>query len=120
LFILGGYGNTRGFQPAETTGEAGYQFSVEYSHKIWSGVWQGKNMVASTGPFVDGGHVWNRIDAQTEDNTLISVGLGAELAAALTKFGETSLRFDVAVPVGDYDSAEVDTATVYVRLGQTF
>lgn len=120
LFVIGGYGSIRGFEPAETTGEAGVQVSIEYSHKLWSGNWQGKNVVASAGPFVDGGHVWNRIDAQTTDNTLISVGIGAEVQAALTKFGPTTLRFDLAYPLGNYTSEEVETTTVYLRLGQSF
>jgi hemolysin activation/secretion protein len=81
---------------------------------------QGKAVTASAAGFVDGGHVWNRIDAQTQDNTLLSVGLGAEVEAALTKYGPTKLRLDFAHTLGDYTSEEVDSNTVYVRLGQTF
>jgi hemolysin activation/secretion protein len=120
LFILGGYGSVRGFEPAETTGEAGYQFSVEYTHKLWSGMWQGKNVTASAGPFVDGGKVWNRVEASVQDNSLVSVGFGAEIEAALTKYGPTKLRFDLAVPVGSYNSPEVEGTTIYLRFGQTF
>ncbi|NQU71702.1 MAG: BamA/TamA family outer membrane protein [Rhodospirillales bacterium] len=120
LFVIGGYGSIRGFEPAETTGEAGVQFSVEYTHKLWSGNMHGKAVTASAGTFVDGGHVWNRIDAQTQDDTLLSVGVGAEVEAALTKFGPTKLRLDYARTLGDYKSQEVSPNSVYVRLGQTF
>jgi hemolysin activation/secretion protein len=120
LFVIGGYGSVRGFEPAETTGEAGWQASIEYSHEIWSGNMSGKAVTASAGPFFDGGHVWNRLDAQTSDNTLLSAGVGAEVQAALTKFGPTTLRLDVAFSLGDYESEQVETATVYLRLGQTF
>jgi len=120
LFILGGYGNIRGFQSAETTGEHGIQCSVEYIHKLWSGAWRGRNVVASAGPLLDGGQVWNRIDDSTQDDRLTSVGVGAEIEAAITKFGPTKLRFDFAYPLGNYNSPEVDNISWFLRLGQTF
>lgn len=120
LFSLGGYGSVRGFQPAETTGQAGVQFSVEYKHTVWSGEWQGAELKAALGPFVDGGHVWNRADVAVQDNTLLAIGLGAEVETGVSVVGKTKLRIDWAHTVGGYDSPEVDNNTFYLRLSQTF
>ena len=120
LFSLGGYGSVRGFLPAETTGQAGVQFSVEYSHTVWSGEWQGAELKAAVGPFVDGGHVWNRAEAAVQDNTLIAAGLGAEVETGASTVGVTKLRFDWAHTLGGYESPEVDNNTFYLRLSQTF
>ncbi|NDF12273.1 MAG: ShlB/FhaC/HecB family hemolysin secretion/activation protein [Proteobacteria bacterium] len=118
LFALGGYGSVRGFEPAQETGDAGYQFSLEYNQDFdltdgWT---------LRTGPFVDGGAVYNRLPGASVDNHLYSVGIGAEVAARL--FGgnaaETKLRADWALPVGDYTSNQVDASTIYVRLTQGF
>ena len=120
LFSIGGYGSVRGFQPAETTGQAGVQFSAEYNHTVWNGEWQGADVKAALGPFVDGGHVWNRADAAVQDNTLVAIGLGAEVETGATTIGKTKLRFDWAYTVGSYESPEVDNNTFYLRLSQTF
>ena len=121
LFSLGGYGSVRGFEPAETTGEAGVQFSVEYNHTVWSGEWQGAELKAALGPFVDGGHVWPRADPSTRlDHTLVAAGLGAEVETGASTVGTTKLRFDWAHTLGSYQSPEVDNNTFYLRLSQTF
>ena len=120
LFSLGGYGSVRGFLPAETTGQAGVQFSVEYSHTVWSGEWQGAELKAAVGPFVDGGHVWNRTDAAVQDSTLVAAGLSAEVETGASTVGVTKLRFDWAHTLGGYESQEVDNNTFYLRLSQTF
>jgi hemolysin activation/secretion protein len=117
LFVLGGYGSVRGFQPALIVGESGFQYSVEYNHQFpAAGAWTIK-----AGPFADGGAVYNRIDtAAPADTHLFSVGLGAEAKATLfPKVGETKVRVDWGRPAGSY-AADVPRDTVYVRLTQNF
>jgi len=117
LFVLGGYGSVRGFEVANQSGEAGYQFSVEYSHSIpihnkWN---------LSVGPFVDGGSVFNRVDFSAPDDKIYSVGLGAELSTSLIPVGDTKLRMDWGHPIGGYQtSSNVDSDTFYFKLTQGF
>lgn len=118
LFVLGGYGSVRGFEPAQETGESGYQFSVEYDHELpytSNSIWK-----LSAGPFVDGGAVYNRLQGQVEDTHLYSAGLGLEAVGDLVPAGETRFRVDWARTLGDYDSAEVLGNTVYFGISQNF
>ncbi len=120
LFVLGGYNSIRGFEPAESTGDSGMQFSVQYDHEFFNGNAGGFNWTVKGGPFVDGGIAFNREAAAVSDSHLYSIGLGLELASNFTKVGESKLRMDVAWPVGHYNSSTVDANTFYLRLVQTF
>ena len=120
LFVLGGYNSIRGFEPAESTGDSGMQFSVQYDHEFFNGKAGGFDWKVKGGPFVDGGIAFNRQAGAVSDDHLYSVGLGLELSSNFTKVGESKLRFDVAWPVGDYNSSTVDANTLYLRLVQTF
>ncbi len=116
LFALGGYGSVRGFQPAETTGEAGVQYSLEYARHL--GEWQRTHW--TVGLFGDGGRVWNREDDSVADDALHSAGLSLEAQyRAGTRYG-TTLRLDAAAPLGDYESQTVDDYQILVRITQTF
>lgn len=116
LFALGGYGSVRGFQPAQETGEGGYQYSAEYSHQFAAV----NGWTIKAGPFLDGGEVNNRVPGSAVDRRLTSVGLGIEGKAAPFKAGETKLRFDWAHPTGSYQSTTVDNNTYYLRFTQNF
>lgn len=116
LFALGGYGSVRGFQPAETTGEAGAQYSLEYAHRL--GVWSTTQWTA--GVFNDGGRVWNRISDSVVDDTLHSAGFYLEAVYRTQTSHNTTLRIDAAAPLGDYASQTVDDYQVLVRLTQLF
>lgn len=118
LFVLGGYGSVRGFEPAETTGEAGYQFSVEYNHNIRVDALP--EVALRAGPFVDGGAVYNRLAGQVQDTHLYSAGLGLEADASLLPVGKTRLRVDVARTLGSYESDQVQGTSGFFRLTQAF
>ncbi len=116
LFALGGYGSVRGFQPAESTGETGAQYSLEYLQRL--GAWSTAQWTA--GIFSDGGWVWNREDNSVADDTLISAGLSVEAAfRAQTRRG-TTLRVDAAAPLGEYQAKTVDDFQILVRLTHLF
>jgi hemolysin activation/secretion protein len=118
LFVLGGMGSVRGFEPAQETGENGYQFTVEYNHELPipdNSVWK-----LRAGPFVDGGAVYNRVAGSSVDSHLLSAGLTFEAVGDLIPQGNTKLRLDWAHPIGDYDSPEVDDNTFYAGLTQYF
>lgn len=118
LFILGGYGSVRGFEPAQEAGENGYQFSVQYDHDLpytTNSIWR-----MSAGPFVDGGAVYNRLPGQVEDTHLYSAGIGFQATGDLVPAGETKFRLDWAHPIGSYDSQEVSSNTFYFGMAQDF
>jgi len=117
-FILGGYGSVRGFEPAEEVGDAGFSFSGEYQHKIR--LLDADNLTLGVGPWIDGGHVYNRVPAQALDTALYSAGLGAEFAADIIPAGPTKLRLDWAHPLGTYTSSDVADNTYYFRIQQDF
>ena len=120
LFILGGYSSVRGFEPAQATGESGVQASLEYDHTVWQGPWQGFNWTAAAGPFIDAGHVWNRVEpAQTTDPTLVAAGIGGQVETDVLRVGKTKLRVDIAFPIGSYSNT-VGTMMTYFRLTQGF
>jgi hemolysin activation/secretion protein len=118
LFTLGGYGSVRGFEPAQETGEAGYQFSGEYNHNIR--IPAIPEVAFRAGPFLDGGAVFNRLAGQTQDTHLYSAGLGLEADADLIAAGKTRLRLDFAHTIGDYDSNQVQGESGFFRLSQAF
>ncbi len=115
-FILGGYGSVRGFQPAQEVGDAGYSFSGDYQHKFRVT----DNSTIGVGPWVDGGHVYNRVSGGTRRSALYSAGLGAELAADLVPVGPTKIRLDWAHPIGKYEFGDVADNTYYFRVQQDF
>ncbi len=116
LFSLGGYGSVRGFEPAETTGESGVQYSVELDQTVF----RATDWSVLVGAWTDGGHVWNRLPGAVTDDSLYSAGLGAELDTDILKVGNTGLRFDWAHTLGSYNANNVDGDTFYFQLLQSF
>ncbi|BAN34265.1 hypothetical protein SCD_n00416 [Sulfuricella denitrificans skB26] len=117
LFALGGYGSVRGFQPAQETGESGFQYSAEYNHQFFDEV---SGWTIKAGPFLDGGKVYNRVPSSAVDSRLTSVGLGVEAKAAIFNVGETKLRFDWAHPIDSYKATNINSDTFYLRFTQNF
>ncbi|MBL0319074.1 MAG: ShlB/FhaC/HecB family hemolysin secretion/activation protein [Alphaproteobacteria bacterium] len=116
MFVIGGYGNVRGFEPAQESGENGYQVTFEYDHDFRVH----PKLLLRAGPFFDMAGVLNRVQGSALDDHLYSAGLGAEARASLFRFGETFARVDWAHPLGGYHSNEVDDDSFYFQLGQTF
>jgi len=116
LFSIGGYGSVRGFQPAESTGDSGFQTSIELDQQVW----HDENFAVLVGAWFDGGWVYNSVPGAAIDSELYSVGLGAELHTGITTIGDTAIRFDWAHPVGSYNDPNVDANTFYIQLLQTF
>lgn len=116
LFVIGGYGAVRGFEPAQETGEKGVILNLAYEHRFDLN----ENLYVNVGPWFDWGKVKNELPNTTVDNPLMSGGLGAEFVANVIPAGETSLRLDWAHPIGDYDSPEVEDNSYYFRLEQAF
>jgi hemolysin activation/secretion protein len=116
LFSLGGYGSVRGFQPAETTGESGIQYSVELDQTVF----RQTDWSVLVGAWTDGGHVWNFLPGSVTDSSLYSAGLGAELDTDILKVGSTGVRFDWAHTLGNYNDPSVDSDTFYVQVLQNF
>ena len=116
LFAAGGYGSVRGFEPAETTGESGVQYSAELDQTFF----RATDWSFLAGAWFDGAHVWNRLPGATTDDSLYSVGLGAEFDTDILKVGNTGIRFDWAHPIGSYTATNVDSNTFYIQLLQTF
>ncbi len=134
LFVLGGYGSVRGFDPATITGESGYQFSLEYDHNLPQIC---PEFTWKAGPFIDGGMALNRTSTGLVGyNTLYSAGLGLEFNADLLRnVGETTLRLDWAHPLGRYNQQApaiggvpqpilpdntISSDTFYFRVSQKF
>lgn len=118
LFVLGGYGSVRGYEPAFETGEEGFSFTAEYNHDFsvnadWS---------LSAGPFIDGGAVFNKANIGTNDSHIYSVGLGAEFVTSSFNEENITLRFDWAHPIGNYNDPAgiIDDDRFYFRLSQDF
>lgn len=116
LFVLGGYGSVRGFEPAEEVGESGFSFTTEYSHELPID----EDWTVTMGPWFDGGAIFNRLEGQAQDNHLYSAGLGLEASTDLIPVGETMVRLDWAHPLGAYASPDVNDDTVYFRIKQIF
>ncbi|OOZ40245.1 hypothetical protein BOW53_08310 [Solemya pervernicosa gill symbiont] len=114
LFSIGGYGSVRGFRTSKETGEHGAAATIDYTHTFTPG----EGWSFAVGPFYDIGHVDGKIDGAIVDETLHSAGLSMELKATVA--GTSRLRFDVAMPLGDYNDPLVDDATFYARFSQRF
>jgi len=118
LFVLGGYGSVRGYEPAFETGEEGFSFTAEYNHDFsvnadWS---------LSAGPFLDGGAVFNKANIGINDSHIYSVGLGAEFVTSSFNEENLTFRFDWAHPIGNYNDPAgiIDDDRFYFRLSQDF
>ncbi len=118
LFVLGGYGSVRGFEPAYETGEEGYSFTVEYNHEFFLN----PEWTVAVGPFLDGGAVYNDLNVGLNDSHIYSTGVGAEVTTRAFNGEATALRFDYAHPLGSYnDTAGIkDDHRFYFRLSQGF
>lgn len=119
LFVVGGYGTVRGFEPGQESGERGMLVNLEYQHKIF----QRDQWAVLLGPFFDAGKVYNELkDSNAPDDTLLAAGIGLEISTtpSLWNYGNSSLRFDFAHQIGDYDSTFKDSYKFYFQATQTF
>ena len=116
LFSIGGYGSVRGFQVAQASAEQGGYASIEYRHTFLAdGPWGLK-----AGPFIDGGWLDSETPNLTIENEMYSVGIGAELTYTVSGKYKSTLRFDYANPISDYDPDLVHEDEYYLRFTQTF
>lgn len=116
LFTVGGYGSVRGYEPAQSTGDSGASLNADLYRQfdIPDSRWY-----AQAGPFVDWGHVYNRVKGSTAEDTLYSAGLGAELNYRQSGKLVSKLRLDWAHPLVKR-SVQVDENTFYARFTQLF
>lgn len=117
LFALGGYGSIRGFEPVQESGEAGYQFSLEYDQEVTVPFLKGWQ--TTFGPFIEGGTVYNRIEGSTQDNNLYSAGLSLELSPE-PFLSNVTLSLDWASSLGAYTSDQVSDNTFYSKAKLSF
>lgn len=116
LFSIGGYGNVRGFQVAQASAERGASATVEYSHVFLSdGPWNVK-----AGPFMDAGWLNSKTPNLIIEKEMYSIGLGVEVTYAASAKHKSTIRFDYANPISDYDPDIVHEDEYYLRFTQTF
>ena len=116
LFTIGGYGNVRGYEPAQSTGDSGAAVNIDlYRQFDMPDRWY-----AQAGPFVDFGIVHNRVQGSTLENNLWSAGLGAEFNYRHSHKLTSKLRLDWARPLAHKGLPEVDDNAVYARFTQLF
>ena len=116
LFVIGGYGSVRGYEPAQSTGDSGASATLDVYHQF--------NMparwYAQAGPFVDYGYVHNRVDHSTLENNLWSAGIGVEFNYKHSSKYTSKLRLDWAHPLSHKSLPQVDDDTLYARFTQLF
>jgi hemolysin activation/secretion protein len=116
LFVIGGYGSVRGYEPAQSTGDSGASATLD--------VYRQFNMpdrwYAQAGPFIDYGYVHNRVDHSTLENNLWSAGIGVEFNYKHSSKYTSKLRLDWAHPLSHKDLPQVDDDTLYARFTQLF
>jgi len=116
LFVIGGYGSVRGYEPAQSTGDSGASATLDVYHQF--------NMpdrwYAQAGPFVDYGYVHNRVDHSTLENNLWSAGIGVEFNYKHSSRFTSKLRLDWAHPLSHKSLPHVDDDTLYARFTQLF
>jgi len=116
LFTSGGYGNVRGYEPAQSAGDSGAAVNIDlYRQFDMPDRWY-----AQAGPFVDYGIVHNRVQGSTLENNLWSAGLGAEFNYRHSHKLTSKLRLDWARPLAHKGLPEVDDNAVYARFTQLF
>jgi len=116
LFVIGGYGSVRGYEPAQSTGDSGASATLD--------VYRQFNMpdrwYAQAGPFIDYGYVHNRVDGSTLENNLWSAGIGVEFNYKHSSKYTSKLRLDWAHPLSHKNLPQVDDDTLYARFTQLF
>lgn len=116
LFVIGGYGSVRGYQPAQSTGDSGASATLD--------VYRQFNMpdrwYAQAGPFIDYGYVHNRVANSTLENNLWSAGIGVEFNYKHSSKYISKLRLDWAHPLSHKSLPQVDDDTLYARFTQLF
>ena len=118
LFSLGGFGSLRGFEPAQATGEAGFQVAVDYAHEFEVGApW----LKLEAGPFLEYGAVYDRVRPSTVlDDHLADAGVSLKAELTDLPVGEITLRLDWAFPLGLYRDGSVGGNTILVRASYVF
>ncbi len=116
LFTAGGYGSVRGYQPASSTGEHGMTINIDYNHQFDAK----PGWFVQAGPFVDIGQIDNSEQNSTQEGSLYSAGLGAEVLYKHSDKLTSKLRVDWAHVFDDEDLPLVDDNTLYARYTQTF
>lgn len=113
LFAIGGYGSVRGHEPAQETGESGFQASVQYRYR-WG---QPEGWAFYTGLFYDYGEVDNELPGQIQDEELKGAGVSLELSSPSDR---TRFMLEWAEPVGDYNNTNIEDDYLYARIIQEF
>jgi hemolysin activation/secretion protein len=116
LFVIGGYGSVRGYEPAQSTGDSGGSVNIDlYRQFSMPAGWY-----AQAGPFLDFGYVHNRIAGSTAENNLWSAGLGAEFDYRHSGRLTSQLRIDWARPLAHKGLPGVGDNAFYARFTQLF
>lgn len=116
LFIIGGYGSVRGYEPAQSTGDSGVSLNLDLYRQFN----MPEQWYAQAGPFVDYGYVHNRVAGSTLEDNLWSAGVGAEFNYRHSQKLTSKLRLDWAFPMAHKDLPYVDGNTFYARFTQLF
>ena len=116
LFIIGGYGSVRGYEPAQSTGDSGVSLNLDLYRQFN----MPEQWYAQAGPFVDYGYVHNRVADSTLEENLWSTGVGAEFNYRHSQKLTSKLRLDWAFPMAHKDLPYVDGNTFYARFTQLF
>jgi hemolysin activation/secretion protein len=116
LFVIGGYGSVRGYEPAQSTGDSGVSLNLDLYRQFN----MPEQWYAQAGPFVDYGYVHNRVADSTLEENLWSTGVGAEFNYRHSQKLTSKLRLDWAFPMAHKDLPYVDDNTFYARFTQLF
>ena len=92
-FVIGGIGTLRGYSLYEFVGNHGFLFNLEYVHRL------GNDMFIFIVPFLDIGHVWDRLEDVTHIQPKINLGIG---------FQGGPFRLNVATPLEEGRGYQVD------------
>ena len=116
LFVIGGYGSVRGYEPAQSTGDSGVSLNLDLYRQFN----MPEQWYAQAGPFVDYGYVHNRVADSTLEENLWSTGVGAEFNYRHSQKLTSKLRLDWAFPMAHKGLPYVDDNTFYARFTQLF
>lgn len=113
LFAIGGYGSVRGHEPAESTGESGYQVSLQYRYRFG----RPEGWAWYAGLFYDYGKVDNELPGQTLDDSLGGAGVTLEVNSPSER---TRMLLEWATPTGSYNNPDIEDDYVYARIIHDF
>ena len=99
-FSIGGINSVRGYRQDVLLGDRGVFASAEVRIPLYR--WSNNQNAFSLIPFVDFGTVWGDSVQQQEEDTLVSVGAGVQLAVS----DRLRARLDYGIPLIDVDSRE--------------